>query len=76
MRKFSCILIVVFLFDSKFNVQESVFMKQWRILLKKTVGQVIATMAVAIATVTANSTCTMWIYEDKESAKLKELRKF
>jgi cyclic lactone autoinducer peptide len=51
-------------------------MKQRRILLKKTVGQVIATMAVAIATVTANSTCGFWIYEDKESAKLKELRKF
>ena len=51
-------------------------MKQRRILLKKTVGQVIATMAVAIATVTANSTCGFWIYEDKVSAKLKELRKF
>lgn len=51
-------------------------MKQRRILLKKTVGQVIATMAVAIATVTANSTCGFWIYEDEGGATLKELRKF
>ena len=64
MRKFSFILIVVFLFDSKFNVQESFFMKQWRILLKKAVGQMIATIAVTVATVTANSTCAMWIYEE------------
>ena len=39
-------------------------MKQWRILLKKAVGQMIATIAVTVATVTANSTCAMWIYEE------------
>lgn len=51
-------------------------MKQWRILLKKAVGQMIATMAVTVATVTANSTCGFWIYEDKGSQEIKELRKF
>lgn len=51
-------------------------MKQWKIMLKKAVGQMIATMAVTIATVAANSTCGFWIYEDKGGTKLKELRKF
>ena len=53
-----------------------IFYETMENFVKKTVGQVIATMAVVVATVTANSACGFWIYEDKESAKLKELRKF
>lgn len=52
-------------------------MKYLKELHKKvSLGKIVATMALAIATVTANSTCALWIYEDKGSQELKELRKF
>ncbi len=43
---------------------------------KVSLGKILATMALAIATVTANSTCALWIYEDKGNQELKELRRF
>lgn len=39
-------------------------------------GKILATIALAIATVTANSTCALWVYEDKGCQELKELRRF
>ena len=43
---------------------------------KISLGKILATMALAIATVTANSTCALWVYEDKGCQELKELRRF
>lgn len=43
---------------------------------KSGMSRIAAKVAKEMATTTANSTCAMWAYQDKESKEVKNLRKF
>ena len=43
---------------------------------KRNMSRFVAKVAKEIATTTANSTCAMWAYQNKESKEVKSLRKF